>query len=451
MLEVTNLNYASTQTIVFQRLSVIITDFLLAYAVKECCACIAKSNNKQEYEDLISQPAFVLAVLLLTNMGLLLVDHIHFQYNGFLFGLLLLSIARLFQGRNLEGGFWFAVLLNFKHIYIYVAPAYFMYLLRSYCFTQSHKDGSVMWTSFSITRLISLGLVVISVFALSFGPFIAMGEIAQVISRLFPFKRGLCHAYWAPNFWAFYNVADKAVTIIGVKADLLTVNTTQSQASMTGGLVQEFQHTTLPSVPPIATFVLTGLSILPAVIHLWRYPSGPRGFLRCLVLCAFGSFIFGWHVHEKAILLIIIPLSILSVWSYNDAQVFLLLSTVGHYSLFPLLYTQPETPIKVCMMLFFTIFSFCALQGLYQSPHPDAILPHLPLLNPLESLYILGLLPLYIYTDIIHDLLGLGERLSFFPLMLTSVYCALGVLYTWLVFYKRTLQRGAKIDHAKQS
>uniref|UniRef100_A0A673KGQ6 Alpha-1,3-glucosyltransferase n=1 Tax=Sinocyclocheilus rhinocerous TaxID=307959 RepID=A0A673KGQ6_9TELE len=404
MLVVQNLNYASPATILFQRLSVIVADVVFFYAVKECCKCLREDKGK----DLLGKPSFILTVLLLWNFGLLIVDHIHFQYNGFLFGVLLLSIARHFQNRHFEGALLFSVLFNLKHIYLYIAPAYGIYLLRCFCFTQSNADGSLQWRSFSVVRLVTLGTIVLSTFAVSFGPFIALGQLPQVLSRLFPFKRGLCHAYWAPNIWALYNIADKAFSILGVKFKLLDINKLP-KASMTGGLVQEFQHSVLPSVSPLATLVCTLLSILPALFRIWHRPNGARGFLRCLVICALGSFMFGWHVHEKAILMAILPLRF-SCFSVRSVQK-----------------NSQQLPIKIFLMLLFTIFSLTSLKTLFRKGGA--------LLNPLEATYLLGLIPLELICEFVYPLTVWQKTFPFLPLMLTSVYCALGVTYAFIRLY----------------
>ncbi|GAA6228299.1 probable dolichyl pyrophosphate Glc1Man9GlcNAc2 alpha-1,3-glucosyltransferase isoform X1 [Lates japonicus] len=429
MLVVENLNYASPSTVLFQRLSVVFTDLVFIFATRECCRCVQEQKGSR---DVLNRPSFVLAVLLLWNFGLFIVDHIHFQYNGFLFGFLLLSVAKHLQARHLQGALLFSILLNLKHIYLYVAPAYGIYLLRSYCFTQDNKDGSVRWRSFSPLRLLALGSIVVSVCALSFGPFIVMGQLPQVLSRLFPFKRGLCHAYWAPNIWALYNVLDKGLALLGVRLKLLE-EAELPRASMTGGLVQEFQHSVLPSVSPSVTLVCTLLSILPAVASVWRRPRGALGFLRCLLLCALGSFMFGWHVHEKAVLIAVLPLSILAVESREDAGIFLVLTTTGHYSLFPLLFTPAELPIKVSLMLMFTVYSFTALRKLHSSQGP--------LLRPLEIIYLLGLVAVGIACEVVFPLSPWQQRLPFLPLLATSVYCSVGVCYSFLRLYVSLLRR----------
>ena len=146
------------------------------------------------------------AVSILLSPGLLIIDHIHFQYNGFLYGILILSLV---LARNpstlLLSGLLFAALLCLKHIYLYLAPAYFVFLLRAYCLS----PRSIFRIQF--TNCVKLGLGIGAVFATAFGPFIYWGQLEQLLSRLFPFSRGLCHAYWAPNVWALYSFTDRVL------------------------------------------------------------------------------------------------------------------------------------------------------------------------------------------------------------------------------------------------
>lgn len=68
----------------------------------------------------------------------------------------------------------------------------------------------------------------------------------QVIRRMFPFGRGLCHAYWAPNFWVFYIVLDKGLALLLRK---LGFYIEAPAASFTGGLVGDLSpFAALPKV-----------------------------------------------------------------------------------------------------------------------------------------------------------------------------------------------------------
>lgn len=244
MLIVQNLNYASPETVYFQRASVIVMDFIYVLGLRSCLGALGVVESTQQH--------IAGSMLLLFNVGLIFVDHIHFQYNGFLFGILLLSISALLKQRYLWSAFIFAVLLNFKHIFLYIAPAFAVYLLKFYCLNGKQN------VLYAMGKLLAVGL---TPFAFSFGPF--WQQLPQLMSRLFPFKRGLTHAYWAPNLWALYNTADK------VAASVLKRTSSDAAPSTTSGLVQEVQHVVLPSISPLVTFALTAFFMLPILLKLF--------------------------------------------------------------------------------------------------------------------------------------------------------------------------------------
>ena len=59
------------------------------------------------------------------------------------------------------------------------------------------------------------------------------------------------------------------------------------------------------------------------------------------------SFMLGYHVHEKAVLLAILPLALDTSNGATGARQFILLSVTGQYALLPLLFARNEYPIKV--------------------------------------------------------------------------------------------------------
>jgi alpha-1,3-glucosyltransferase len=338
-----------------------------------------------------------------------------------LLGILLLSLAAVNGDRPLEAAFWFALLLQFKHIFLYVAPIYGIYLLRSYCLDESRwwDVRRLKWT-----HLFSLAFVVLSIFAVSLGPFIIMGQLPQLLSRLFPFKRGLVHAYWAPNFWSLYLFADLVLArVLGLQG-----------SGATGGLVGASSTIVLPEVPPIVTVLLTALAMTPCLWKLWQKPT-KEVFLFAFVPISLCSFMFGWHVHEKAILITIIPFTAICLERLEWSQAFLRLTLLGHFSLLPLIFEPGESALRYFLLLAHWLICTLFINKFYRRLYRHD--PH-PVLNKRDAQIMAGLASVAILNEWI--LPSLAPHLIFLPLLLTSVYCAAGLSYVFYAVTSYTMQ-----------
>ncbi|KAL1994969.1 hypothetical protein VTN49DRAFT_1156 [Thermomyces lanuginosus] len=412
MLSVKNLNYDSWQTVYFQRATVIASELVLAVALDRFVKSSPLSSQRL---------ARIASLSIMLSPGLLIIDHIHFQYNGFLYGILIFSIlwARK-QSTMLYSGIAFASLLCLKHIYLYLAPAWFVYLLRVYCL----DPKSVLRPRFG--NIIKLGVAVVGVFGLAFGPFAYWNQLLQLKERLFPFSRGLTHAYWAPNIWAMYAFTDRVLIPFAPRLGLPVDR--DALTSLTRGLVGDTAFAVLPEVTKEQTFTLTATFQLIALSKLWFRPDWDT-FVGAVTLCGYASFLFGWHVHEKAVLLIIIPFSLIALKDRRYFSAFRPLAVAGHVSLFPLLFTPAEFPIKTVYTIFWLVLFLFVFDRV--APVPER--PRVFLLDRFALLYITISIPLIVYCSLVHQLI-FGNRYEFVPLMFTSSYSALGVVGSWLGF-----------------
>ncbi|EGT34974.1 hypothetical protein CAEBREN_21094 [Caenorhabditis brenneri] len=353
-------------------------------------------------------------VLLASLQALLICDSIHFQYNSMLTGIFLLSMYFIDSGRLLMAALTFSVLLNFKHIYVYYALGYvFYYLVNYFQFSPVEKILG------NVPKAILLAVSLLLPFAISIFPFFHASGIQglqAIATRLFPVSRGLTHAFWAPNFWALYNFTDLVLYRI---LSLLRIGKFEAP-SYTSGLVQEYAHSVLPNVTPVGTLclvVISSLAVLTGLVIRWRRDSRPADFSLFAVFSALSFFYFGYHVHEKAIILITVPMTIFAIKDPKYHRHLVHLTCVSSFSLFPLLFTEFEILLKYTICLAYFVVQLVVLKRYTRMPLSD-LLPW----RHVASWVLLGFVEFY--NTFLHKWL-LSSRLPFAPLMAISVLTAI--------------------------
>lgn len=431
-----------SRIIAFQRISVMVADLLLLLGVSLWHGSSSGSSGKSG-----TQARDVITALILFNPGLLLLDHIHFQYNGMLLGLLLCSLALFRGGYTVAGSAAFVGVVCSKHIFLYAAPLLGVYALAT---TIEEAGASVKERVVAVARLAAACAAVgaAALLSLCLGGTRSLSEITQqLIQRLFPFQRGLVHTYWAPNVWALYLTADKvggagcniAARRLPTLASLVCSSPSSSASSSSSSAsalsddagAAEVKLQVLPTITPGVCAALALVFMLPVLWRVWRRPSLTRALLPLAVAhCWLTAFLFGWHVHEKAALYALIPLWLCASADAGLARIAWRASLPVTVGLLPLLFTPLEQVFAPLAVLTAAVGSWYALQALYPADWPP--------LSRAECAYCAALVLVRALTATHTWLL---PQLPFAHLLLTSVVCALGIAEAWLTTGRTLMQR----------
>ena len=263
---------------------------------------IAQLRGVNKWESSIALTA------ILMQPATILIDHAHFQYNTVMLGFVLASLSSIMADRYVWACVFFVAALCYKQMALYFAPAMFAYLV-----------GVCLLPSFHVRRFIGISIVTVLAFALIFAPLLLGSlydnyrgisaplsttdrsvnplfsfflpyintnsllypiilQLTQSIHRIFPFARGLFEDKVA-NIWCSIHIVHKLHTY---PIPLL------QRVSLSATIIAILPGCMIISLSPRK-------ELLP-----WAMASSAWGFF----LCSF-------QVHEKSVLLPLLPMTIL--------------------------------------------------------------------------------------------------------------------------------------------
>lgn len=297
----TSRGYETSATRATMRLTVLLSDVLILFpAILFLSSQLYNPRSSHPISTRLEYPLIAVTSFSVSLPALVLIDHGHFQYNGVSLGLFLFAVSFFLSDRDAIGAVFFCASIYFKHMGLYYALAIFSFLAtRAVRRLLASVRAGLIFVG-KVMAMIAITTVV------SFWPWIqSPDDMRQVIRRLFPLGRGLYEDKVA-NLWCSISVAIKLQKLL----------------------------------PQDALFrfcaAITVVASLPFCMALMWKPTRERLVIACSG-CALAAYLFSYQVHEKQVLLPLLPLSLLyatypwlCVWA----------SYVAMGSMFPLLYRE---------------------------------------------------------------------------------------------------------------
>ncbi|KAF9463046.1 glucosyltransferase [Collybia nuda] len=265
---------------------------------------------------------------LLFQPALLLIDFGHFQYNSVMLGFALFALNFFATGQDLLGAFFFVLSLGFKQMALYYAPAIGSYLLAK-CIYLGPTYGTALFVRLAVITSVTFLLL----FLPFLPPFAPISGIFDPITRIFPFARGLFEDKVA-NFWCASNVLLKWKN--WASSSLLVKLSTGLTAlgflpGVVGLLHSGFKHQ-LSEKAASESHAQNDERLK----HAPFLPLLPYA----LLTSSMSFFLFSFQVHEKTILLPLLPITLLLSGAHVDSSVFswgALVNNTAVFSMWPLL------------------------------------------------------------------------------------------------------------------
>lgn len=346
-------------------------------------------------------------LLVLISPSFLLVDHGHFQYNNIVLGLTLWAMLLAMNNLLTFSALMLALALNYKQMALYyLLPFGFLWIRKvvigayetSLKYRASVRLPVVIGEIGAGLTQIAAALIICSI--LIWIPWLGNFEsFKEVLSRVFPFGRGVFEDKVA-SFWCIFSMIVKIREILPVYV----------LVPITGG----------------ATLLASSLFIL----YFFKKKPVNLSFLHCISGVSLCFFLFSFHVHEKTILLPLLPISLLTVVDYPD--LFCFYHVLSAFSLYPLLVRDGlRTAYYLSVILFFIVANdYSVSVNYYQNRKKQRFLYWY---LGVVAIHILEVLPNYSGYPYVFE-------------MVVASYCFLGNIYLLYLIFQSLSRLGTISD-----